>query len=42
MGSEFREYEGVRVATQLEVAWHLPEGPFTYFRGQLTSFRAVR
>lgn len=42
IGSEFREYDGLRVATHLEVAWHLPEGPFTYFRGKLTSFTAVR
>lgn len=41
-GSEFREYEGLRVVTHLEVAWHLPEGPFSYFRAELTSFAAVR
>jgi hypothetical protein len=40
--SEFREYEGLRVASRLEVAWHLPEGLFTYFHGELTSFAPVR
>lgn len=40
--SEFREREGLRVASKLEVSWHLPEGPFLYFRGEITSFVAVR
>ena len=39
--SEFREWEGLRVATRLEVCWHLPEGPFTYYRSEITSFAAV-
>jgi hypothetical protein len=39
--SEFREWEGLRVATRLEVCWHLPEGPFTYYRSVITSFAAV-
>lgn len=34
---EFREWEGLRVASRLEVSWQLPEGPFTYFRSELTS-----
>ena len=37
----FRDYEGVRIATQFEVAWHLPEGPFTYFREEITSWTVV-
>lgn len=40
--TEFREWEGLRVATRLEVLWHLPEGPFTYFRSEITSFTALR
>jgi len=40
--SEFREWEGLRVPTRLEVSWHLPEGPFIYFRAEITSFVAVR
>lgn len=39
--SDFREYEGMRVATRLEVAWELPEGAFLYFRSEITSFKAV-
>jgi hypothetical protein len=39
--SAFREWEGMRVATRLEVCWHLPEGPFTYYRGEITSFAAL-
>jgi hypothetical protein len=34
---DFREMEGLRVATRLEAAWHLPEGAFTYFRSEVTS-----
>ena len=40
--AEFREWEGLRVATRLEVHWHLPQGTFTYFRGEITSFSALR
>lgn len=42
-GAEFQEREGLRIATRLEASWHLPEGEFTYFRAQVTSFeiRAV-
>ncbi len=42
VGSEFREWEGLRVASRLEVSWHLPEGPFIYFRAEVTSFEVVR
>ena len=34
---DYRELAGVRVPTAAEVAWELPDGPFTYFRGRLTS-----
>ena len=40
--SEYRDFEGVRVPTTAEVTWHLPEGPFTYWRGRVTEFRPVR
>jgi hypothetical protein len=36
----FRDYAvlgGVRVPTRGEVRWELPEGPFTYWRGTITS-----
>jgi len=39
---EFREWEGLRVASRLEVSWQLPQGPFAYFRSQLTSFQVLR
>jgi hypothetical protein len=42
MCSDFREVEGMRVPGHLEVLWHLPEGPFTYFREDVTSFELVR
>lgn len=38
---EFQEMEGLRVAARLEVSWQLPEGLFTYFRSQLTSFACI-
>jgi len=41
-GSEFRESEGLRVATRLEVHWHLPGGAFTYYRSDITKFTAMR
>ena len=34
--SEYRVLGGVRVPARVEVRWDLPEGPFVYFRGQLT------
>lgn len=40
--SEFREWEGLRVATRLEVHWNLPEGAFTYYRSKIKSFSAIR
>jgi hypothetical protein len=39
---EFREWEGLRVASRLEVSWQLPEGPFTYFRSELTLLAVLR
>lgn len=38
----FREWEGLRVASRLEVSWQLPEGPFLYFRSDLTSVELER
>lgn len=43
-GGSFGDYMslgGVRVPTFAEVAWQLPEGPFTYFRGRVTALEAV-
>jgi hypothetical protein len=39
---EFKEWDGLGIAHQFEVAWHLPDGPFTYYRGEITSFNVVR
>lgn len=39
---EFQEWEGLRVASRLEVSWLLSEGPFSYFRSQMMSFTVQR
>jgi hypothetical protein len=36
---EYRTYGRLRIPTAVEVTWHLPEGPFTYWRGHVTDFR---
>jgi hypothetical protein len=41
-GTEFTEWEGFRVASRLEAFWLYPEGPFLYFRGEVTSFTVLR
>jgi len=38
----FQEWEGLRVVSKLEVSWQFLEGPFIYFRGEITSLAAVR
>lgn len=35
--SDYQEVGGVRVPTRGEVRWDLPEGPFSYWRGRVTS-----
>jgi hypothetical protein len=35
---DFREQEGLRLATRREAAWHLPEGAFTYVRSEVLSY----
>ena len=40
--SDYKVFDGMRVPSRAEVAWHLPEGPFTYWRGRVTDFKAVR
>ncbi|HEY2650491.1 MAG TPA: DUF6544 family protein [Solirubrobacteraceae bacterium] len=35
--SDYQDLGGVRVPTRGEVRWDLPEGPFTYWRGRITS-----
>jgi hypothetical protein len=38
IGSNFQVWEGLRVPRRVEVAWNLPDGPFTYYRGEVVSF----
>ena len=40
--AEFKEWEGLRAATRLDVSWSLPDGPFTYYRSEVVSFKVVR
>jgi hypothetical protein len=40
--AEYQAFESVRVPTAAEVTWHLPEGAFTYWRGEVTELRLVR
>jgi hypothetical protein len=40
--SDYGVFDGFRVPTRAEVAWLLPEGPFTYWRAKITDFRALR
>jgi len=35
--SEYEELGGIRIPTRGEVTWLLAEGPFTYWRGEVTS-----
>ncbi len=42
IGREFREWEGLRIASRLEAIWDLPDGPFSYFQEEVTSFEALR
>jgi uncharacterized protein DUF6544 len=39
---EFREWEGVNVASRVDATWHLADGPFTYYRSEITSFTVLR
>jgi hypothetical protein len=39
---EYEEREGMRVAHRIEAGWTLPEGDFTYFREEVTSFTSLR
>ncbi len=40
--SEPREWEGLRVASRLEVFWHLPADSFSYFRTEVLTWTVVR
>ena len=38
---DYAEVGGIRIPTEAEVYWDLPDGPFTYWRGTVTSLQAV-
>ncbi|MGO8915272.1 MAG: DUF6544 family protein [Stellaceae bacterium] len=38
---DYRMLHGLRVPTVAEATWHLPEGPFTYWRGRITEFSVL-
>lgn len=35
--SDYQDFDGVGIPSRGEVRWELPEGPFTYWRGTVTS-----
>lgn len=39
--SDYQSLGGVLIPTRAEVAWGLPEGPFTYWRGEVTSLEVT-
>ena len=39
--SDHGELGGLRVPRRAEVAWELPEGPFTYWRAEVTDLEVV-
>lgn len=39
--SDYGVLGGVRLPRRAEARWELPEGPFTYWRGEITSFELV-
>ena len=41
IGSEFRDWEGLRLPSRIEAVWNLAEGPFTYYRSEVTSFKKI-
>lgn len=38
--SDYQSFGGIRMPARGEVRWELPEGPFTYWRGTITSVEA--
>jgi hypothetical protein len=38
----YKTFQGVRLPTYAEVSWHLPQGPFTYWRGRVIEFSLLR
>jgi hypothetical protein len=40
--AEFGEFDGIRIPRRTMAAWLLPEGPFEYYRSEVTSFAVLR
>jgi hypothetical protein len=38
---DFAEFDGIRIPIRAEAWWKTPDGPFTYWRGEVTSFRRI-
>ncbi len=38
---DFRDWDGIRVASGTEASWQLPEGPFRYYQSEITSVTAL-
>jgi hypothetical protein len=39
--SDYAELSGIRLPTKAEVRWDLPEGPFTYWSGEITELELI-
>ena len=39
--SDYAELGGIRLPTKAEVRWELEDGPFTYWRGEITAVEPI-
>jgi hypothetical protein len=39
---DFLDREGLRIPSWTEAIWHFPEGPFTYYKSEITSYALQR
>jgi uncharacterized protein DUF6544 len=39
--ADYRSFSGIRMPARGEVSWQLPDGPFTYWRGTITSVETL-
>jgi hypothetical protein len=40
--SDYAELSGIRLPTKAEVRWDLPDGPFTYWSGEITALELIQ
>jgi hypothetical protein len=40
--SDYADLSGIRLPTKAEVRWDLPEGPFTYWSGEITDLELIQ